>query len=84
MEPLNKDIYLLAAHPAWRESRVNRPMMQAAQTVPRVRVQDLYSSYPDYVIDVAGEQAAIEKAQLIVLLHPIHWYSMPEIGRAHV
>ena len=84
MEPLNKDIYLLAAHPAWRESRVNRPMMQAAQTVPRVRVQDLYSSYPDYVIDVAGEQAAIEKAQLIVLLHPIHWYSMPALQKLWV
>ena len=84
MEPLDKDIYLIAAHPAWRESRVNRPMMQAAQTVPRVRVQDLYSSYPDYTIAVAAEQAALEKAQLIVLLHPIHWYSMPALQKLWV
>ena len=75
------DIYVIAAHPAWRESRVNRPMMDAAYALPRVQVQDLYSSYPDYAIDVAREQAAMTSAQLIVLLHPIHWYSMPALQK---
>ena len=55
--------------------------MQAAQALPCVRVQDLYSSYPDYSIDVAAEQAALEKAQLVVLLHPIQWYSMPALQK---
>ena len=81
MEPSRTDIYLLAAHPAWRQSRVNRPLMQAAQELPRVQVQDLYSSYPDYTIDIAAEQAALEKAQLVVLLHPIQWYSMPALQK---
>ena len=81
MQPLDTDIYLLAAHPAWRQSRVNRPLMQAAQAMPRVQVQDLYSSYPDYSIDVAGEQAALDKAHLVVLLHPIQWYSMPALQK---
>ncbi|MCZ8255686.1 MAG: NAD(P)H dehydrogenase, partial [Polaromonas sp.] len=43
----NPDIYVIAAHPAWRDSRVNRPLMEAARALPRVQVQDLYSSYPD-------------------------------------
>ena len=73
------DIYVIAAHPAWRESRVNRLMLQAAQTLQRAQVCDLYSSYPDYAIDVAKEQAALAKARLIVLLHPIQWYSMPAL-----
>ena len=81
MESINKDIYVIAAHPAWRESRVNRPLMQAAQSLARVQVQDLYSSYPDYTIDVAAEQAALEKAQMVVLLHPIQWYSMPALQK---
>jgi glutathione-regulated potassium-efflux system ancillary protein KefF len=81
MDPLVTDIYLLAAHPAWRESRVNRPMMHAAQALPRLQVQDLYSSYPDYTIDVAAEQAALEKAKLVVLLHPIQWYSSPALQK---
>lgn len=75
------DIYLIAAHPAWRESRVNRPMMQAAQSLQRVAVQDLYSSYPDYAIDVAAEQQALARARLVVLLHPIQWYSMPALQK---
>ena len=75
------DIYVIAAHPDWRESHVNRPMMQAAATLPRVAVQDLYSSYPDYAINVAAEQAAIARAQLVVLLHPIQWYAMPALQK---
>ncbi|OYZ77192.1 MAG: NAD(P)H dehydrogenase [Polaromonas sp. 24-62-144] len=75
------DIYVIAAHPDWRESHVNRPMMQAAATLPRVAVQDLYSSYPDYAINVAAEQAAMARAQLVVLLHPIQWYAMPALQK---
>ena len=75
------DIYVLAAHPAWRESLVNRPLMEAAADLPRAAVQDLYSSYPDYAIDVAAEQAALATANLVVLLHPIQWYSMPALQK---
>lgn len=75
------DIYVLAAHPAWRESRVNRPLMLAALGLGRVQVQDLYSTYPDYAIDVHKEQAALAQAKLVVLLHPIQWYSMPALQK---
>jgi glutathione-regulated potassium-efflux system ancillary protein KefF len=72
-------IYVLAAHPNWRESRVNRQLFDETRGLPGVRVQDLYGVYPDYDIDVAAEQANAEAAQLIVLLHPIQWYSMPPL-----
>ena len=84
MNAIETDIYVIAAHPAWRESRVNRPLMQAAQGLPRVQVQDLYSSYPDYTIDVAAEQTALAQAKLVVLLHPIQWYSMPALQKLWV
>ena len=72
-------VHVLAAHPSWRDSRVNRRLLEQARAVPGVTVQDLYAAYPDYDIDVAAEQAAIEAAQLVVLLHPIQWYSMPAL-----
>jgi glutathione-regulated potassium-efflux system ancillary protein KefF len=75
------DIYLIAAHPNWRASRVNRPTMDEARKLPRVQVQDLYASYPDYSIDVPREQAALARAQLLVLMHPIQWYSMPALQK---
>ncbi len=74
-------IYLLAAHPNWRESRVNRRLFDSARTVAEVDVNDLYSRYPDYCIDVASEQARLAAAQLIVLLHPIQWYAMPALQK---
>jgi glutathione-regulated potassium-efflux system ancillary protein KefF len=71
--------YVLAAHPNWRESRVNRRLVELAATVSGVKVQDLYGRYPDYDIDVSAEQANVQAAQLLVLLHPIQWYSMPAL-----
>jgi glutathione-regulated potassium-efflux system ancillary protein KefF len=71
--------YLLAAHPNWRESRANKRLLQAARTIEGVHVQDLYGAYPDYDIDVPAEQASVEAAQLVVLVHPIQWYSMPAL-----
>lgn len=71
--------YVLAAHPNWRESRVNRLLLDRAREVPGVRVQDLYGAYPDYDVDVPAEQANAGAAQLLVLLHPIQWYAMPAL-----
>jgi glutathione-regulated potassium-efflux system ancillary protein KefF len=74
-------IYVLAAHPNWRTSRVNRQLLSAAQGVQRAQVQDLYGAYPDYAIDVPAEQAALLAAELIVLVHPIQWYAMPALQK---
>ena len=53
------DILVLTAHPSLEHSRVNRALMQAAARLApdRVAVRDLYALYPDYLIDVAAEQA---------------------------
>lgn len=77
--PLPAPVHVLAAHPNWRESRVNRPLFEAAQAVPGVQALDLYARYPDYAIDVPAEQARLADAQLLVLLHPVQWYSMPAL-----
>ena len=74
-------IYLLAAHPHWRDSRVNWQLLQAARSLPGIEVNDLYASYPDFAIDVQAEQARLARAELLVLLHPIQWYSMPALQK---
>ncbi|MBU1361437.1 MAG: NAD(P)H-dependent oxidoreductase [Gammaproteobacteria bacterium] len=80
----NRGIYLVAAHPHWRDSRVNRLMLEAARKVPGIEVTDLYASYPDYAIDVELEQSRLASANLLVLLHPIQWYSMPALQKLWV
>jgi glutathione-regulated potassium-efflux system ancillary protein KefF len=75
------DILILAAHPQQAHSRVTRTLMAALQNaaVPGVALRDLYALYPDYVVDVEAEQAALQTARLVVWLHPVHWYSMPPL-----
>jgi glutathione-regulated potassium-efflux system ancillary protein KefF len=75
-------IVVLVAHPTLAHSRVTRTLMQAAaRSAPAggVDVRDLYALYPDYLIDVPAEQAALAGAGLVVWLHPLHWYSMPPL-----
>ncbi len=75
------DIVVLVAHPQLEHSRVNRACCRprSAAAWPRVEVRDLYALYPDYLIDVAAEQAALAPARLVVWQHPIHWYGMPPL-----
>ncbi|MBC7681689.1 MAG: NAD(P)H-dependent oxidoreductase [Ferruginibacter sp.] len=85
--PTPPNIYLLAAHPNWRASRVNQRLLAAARALPasadspQIDIQDLYANYPDYAIDVATEQGRLEAADLLVLVHPIQWYSMPALQK---
>jgi glutathione-regulated potassium-efflux system ancillary protein KefF len=69
---------VLVAHPDLSHSRCNARRLRAARDAgPHVQVRDLYALYPDYLIDVAAEQAALQSSQLIVWQHPVQWYSMP-------
>ena len=83
--PAGAEILVLVAHPELEQSRANRRMLLAARqlqsvaTPRRIEVRDLYALYPDYLIDVAAEQAALAAAKLVVWQHPIHWYGMPPL-----
>ncbi|MBE7417697.1 MAG: NAD(P)H-dependent oxidoreductase [Ideonella sp.] len=75
------DILLLLAHPDLQHSRVHAALRRALAPEAGARwvLHDLYARYPDYLIDVRAEQAALERARLVVWLHPIHWYGMPPL-----
>lgn len=73
----NAMIYIVFAHPYPSQSRANRTLLDAARQLPGVEVCSLYDRYPDFDIDVAAEQAALDRAGLVVLMHPVFWYSVP-------
>jgi glutathione-regulated potassium-efflux system ancillary protein KefF len=78
------DILVIVAHPSLEQSRANRRLMQAARNVPGVQVRDLYALYPDYLIDVAAEQALLSSAKLVVWQHPVHWYGMTPLMKLYL
>ena len=79
-----RDILVLAAHPDLARSSTTRAVLAALRASPaaaRVELRDLYRLYPDFHVHIDAEQRALEAAKLVVMLHPIYWYSMPALQK---
>jgi glutathione-regulated potassium-efflux system ancillary protein KefF len=70
-------IVVIHAHPYPSRSRANAALLRAIADVPGLEVRSLYDLYPDFDIDVEAEQKALEPARLVVLMHPLYWYTAP-------
>jgi len=70
-------IVVIHAHPYPRHSRACRALVEAMRPLSEVEVRSLYDLYPDFDIDIPGEQDALARSQLIVWLHPLYWYNVP-------
>jgi len=61
------------------KSRANRLLAQAVRDLPGVTFHDLYQAYPDLAIDVPREQDQLLAHDVVVLQHPMYWYSTPAL-----
>jgi glutathione-regulated potassium-efflux system ancillary protein KefF len=77
--PAPRSIVVVFAHPYPDRSRANRVLVEAARGVPGVSVRSLYALYPDFDIDVAAEQAALDAADAMVWQCPFYWYGLPSL-----
>ena len=72
-------ILVIYAHPYPAHSRACAALLGAIRGRPDVDVRSLYDLYPDFDIDGAAEREALERARLVVWLHPMYWYSVPAL-----
>jgi glutathione-regulated potassium-efflux system ancillary protein KefF len=72
-------ILVILAHPYPQRSRACAALVEAIRDLPGVEVRSLYDLYPDFDVDRATEQAALERARLVVWLHPLFWYTVPAL-----
>ena len=70
---------VILAHPNIEASRVNRRLIEEVRKHSEITVHELYSSYPDWVIDVPREQVLLESHDRIVFQFPLYWYSTPPL-----
>ncbi len=70
---------LVFAHPYPNRSRANAGLLEAVRDLQGLEVRSLYDEYPDFDIDVPAEQAALERARLVIWQHPLYWYSVPSL-----
>lgn len=74
-----KKILINFAHPAKGRSNINKALCKAVENIEGVTINDLYSNYPDFLIDVKKEQKLCEEHDVIIFQHPFYWYSTPAI-----
>ena len=54
-------------------------MLQFAQKIEDVTINDLYQQYPFFDIDIKREQELLLSHDIIIFQHPLYWYSTPAI-----
>jgi glutathione-regulated potassium-efflux system ancillary protein KefF len=72
-------LYYLFAHPDRRRSHANRTVYEHVRTLENVTAVDLYESYPGFHIDVDREQQRLREHDVVMIQHPIYWYSVPPL-----
>ena len=72
-------VALIYAHPYAERSLANRELLSAIDDLPFIDRHYLYDLYPDFDIDIETEQAKLEAVDLIVVQHPVYWYSTPAL-----
>lgn len=72
-------VLVLFAHPRLERSRSNRALLHRFPQDARITLHDLYERYPDFNIDIAEEQRLAAGHDLLVLHHPVYWYSVPPL-----
>jgi glutathione-regulated potassium-efflux system ancillary protein KefG len=76
--PMRK-ILIQFVHPARSRSKINNTLRAAVEGLDGVTINDLYATYPDFLIDVQREQQLCEEHDAIIFQHPLYWYSTPSI-----
>lgn len=79
IRPPKGKILFLAAHPYLEKSRANRAVVRAVTGMEGVTLHVLYERYPYFHVDVAYEKELLLSHELVVLQHPMYWYSMPAL-----
>ena len=71
---------LILAHPSFTESVANKTIVdELSRTQTDLEIRHIHDLYPDYQIDIAAEQSALLRHELIILQCPMYWFSIPAI-----
>lgn len=74
------NVLIISGHPNLAASVGNATILgEVARALPDAEIRCLDMLYPDFKINVAAEQEALLKADVIVWQFPFSWYSLPGI-----
>lgn len=80
-----KNVVIISGHPDLKNSVANKTILdEIAKKCPQAEIRKLDELYPDYQFDVKAEQAALEKADIIVFQYPMNWFGVPGLLKLYI
>ncbi len=80
-----KNVVIVCGHPNLKNSVANKTILdEIAAQCPQAEIRKLDELYPDYQFDVKAEQAALEKADVIIFQYPMNWYGVPGLLKLYI
>lgn len=80
-----KNVVIISGHPDLKNSVANKTILEEIEKLlPEVEIRKLDELYSDCNFDVKAEQAALEKADIIIFQYPLHWSNMPGILKLYI
>ena len=80
-----KNVVIISGHPDLKNSLSNKTILDEISALcPQAEIRKLDELYPDYKFDVKAEQAALEKADIIVFVYPMNWYGVPGLLKLYI
>lgn len=72
-----KKTLIIFSHPNFKDSRLNKAMINAIKGLQDLEIRDLYAIYANDItkIDVAKEQERLLANERIIFEFPLYWYS---------
>lgn len=80
-----KNVVIVSGHPDLKNSVANKTILdEIADKCPQADIRKLDELYPDYQFDIKAEQAALEKADIIIFQYPMHWFNVPGLLKLYI
>jgi NAD(P)H dehydrogenase (quinone) len=80
-----KNVVIISGHPDLNISVANKTILEEiAAKCPQVEIRKLCELYPDYQFDIKAEQAALEKADIIIFQYPMNWFGVPGLLKLYI
>ena len=80
-----KNVLIICGHPDLKISLANKTILEKISAqLPQVEIRKLCELYPDYKFDIKAEQAALEKADVIIFQYPMNWYGVPGLLKLYI
>lgn len=80
-----KNVLIVSGHPDLKNSVANKAILEEISArLPQAEIRKLDELYPTYEFDIKAEQAALEKADVIVFQYPMHWFGVPGLLKLYI